>query len=73
MTNKVTAQDRIKITKFTCDRCGQVVDGFRGDSFAAGIYDMASWKEYRRGNERYVCAPCMFADPMYVERYGSSF
>ena len=73
MPKKVSAQYRIKITKFKCDRCGLVVDGFRGDGFAAGIYDMASWEEYRRGNERYVCAPCMFADPNYLERYGSSF
>jgi hypothetical protein len=34
---------------------------------------MTTWEEYRRENEQYVCVSCMFADPKYVERYGSCF
>jgi hypothetical protein len=63
----------IKTFKVTCDRCKQVIEGIRGRDFVAGVYDMRSWEEYRRGDERHVCASCMFADEKYVERYGSSF
>ena len=34
---------------------------------------MNKWEEYRRENERYVCELCMFADPKYIERFGSCF
>ena len=34
---------------------------------------MTKWEEYRRENEQSVCDSCMFADPKYVERYGSCF
>jgi hypothetical protein len=34
---------------------------------------MSKWEEYRQDNERYVCESCMFADPKYIERYGSCF
>ena len=63
----------VKTVKLTCDRCKHPVEGIRGKDFLAGIYDMATWEEFRRGDERYVCASCMFDDPRYVERYGSSF
>jgi transposase-like protein len=64
---------RIKTVKLTCDRCKHQVEGLRGTGFTAGIYDMTTWDEYRRGDERYVCVSCMFADPKFVERYGSCF
>ena len=53
--------------------CKQIVEGIRGEEFIAGFYDMTKWEEYRRENEQYVCDSCMFADPKYVERYGSCF
>gem|GEM_PF-4911195 len=34
---------------------------------------MTKWQEFRRENEQYVCDACMFADPKYLERYGSCF
>lgn len=64
---------RIKTIKLTCDRCKQIVEGIRGNDFTAGIYDMKTWEEFRRGDERYVCASCMFADERYLSRYGSCF
>jgi hypothetical protein len=64
---------RVKSIKVTCDRCKQLVEGIRSEEFSAGFYDMTKWEEYRRDNERYVCDACMFADPKYVERYGSCF
>ena len=66
-------QSGIKTFKVTCDRCRQVIEGIRGKDFIAGIYDMTTWQEYRRGDERHVCACCMFADEKYLERYGSCF
>jgi hypothetical protein len=73
MSTKNFSHSQIKLIKITCDRCKQPVEGIRGQEFTAGFYDMSKWEEYRRDNERYVCEPCMFADPKYVERYGSSF
>ena len=64
---------RIKTIEVICDRCKQIVEVIRGEKFTAGIYDMTKWEEYRRENERYVCDSCMFADPKYLERYGSCF
>jgi len=68
-----TFRDQQKTIKVTCDRCQQIVEGIRGEEFSAGFYDMIKWEEYRRDNERYVCESCMFADPRYIERYGSCF
>lgn len=62
-----------KAIKVICDRCRQTVEGIQGQEFTAGFYDMTKWEEYRRQNERRLCASCMFADPRYVERYGSCF
>ena len=73
MFTKSESRPRIKTIKITCDRCKKVVEGIRGEKFTAGFYDMTKWEEYRRENERYVCEPCMFADPKYLERYGSCF
>ena len=68
------SHSRIKTIKVVCDRCKQVVEGLRcEDEFIAGFYDMTKWGEYRRENEQHVCDSCMFADPKYVERYGSCF
>jgi hypothetical protein len=71
MSVKASSQSRIKTIKIVCDRCKQIVEGIRGEEFSAGFYNMTKWEEYRRENEQYVCASCMFADPKYVERYGS--
>lgn len=73
MSVKASSHSRIKTLKVTCDRCKQPIEGIRGDEFTAGFYDMAKWEEHRRENEQYVCDSCMFADPRYVERYGSCF
>jgi hypothetical protein len=68
------SRSHIKMLKVTCDRCKQLVEGIRCENeFIGGFYDMAKWQEYRRDNEQYVCDSCMFADPKYVERYGSCF
>jgi hypothetical protein len=68
------SRSQIKVLKVTCDRCKQRVEGIRCENeFIGGFYDMAKWEEYRRDNEHYVCDSCMFADPKYVERYGSCF
>jgi hypothetical protein len=73
MTVKAPSHSRVKTIKVICDRCKRIVEGIRGEVFTAGFYDMTKWEEYRRENEQHVCAPCMFADPKYVERYGSCF
>jgi len=74
MSVKALLPSRIKTIKVTCDRCKKIVEGIRGEGFTAGFYDMAKWEEYRLDeNERQVCESCMFADPKYVERYGSCF
>jgi hypothetical protein len=70
---KNLAQSGVKPFKITCDRCQQVIEGIRGKGFISGIYDMTTWQEYRRGDERHVCTGCMFADEKYVARYGSCF
>jgi hypothetical protein len=70
---KASSHSRIKKIKVICGRCKQIVEGLRGEEFTAGFYDMTKWEEYRRENEQYVCESCMFADPKYVERYGSCF
>ena len=73
MSVKALLPSRIKTIKVICDRCKRIVEGIRGEKFTAGFYDMKKWEEYRRDNEQHVCASCMFADPKYVERYGSCF
>jgi len=73
MSVKGSSLFRIKTIKVICDRCKQIVEGIRGEEFTTGFYDMATWEGYRRENEQYVCVSCMFADPKYVERYGSCF
>lgn len=73
MWSKNIERSRIKPVRINCDRCKRHVEALRGDAFISGIFEMSTWAEYRRDNERYVCAPCMFADPAYVERYGSCF
>ena len=72
MSVKASSNSRIKTIKVLCDRCKQIVEGIRGEQFTAGFYDMTKWEEYG-GNELYVCDSCMFADPKYVEHYGSCF
>ena len=64
---------RIKTIKVTYDRCKKVVDGIQGEDFKGGFFDMAKWHEYRRDKEKYVCESCMFADPEYLQRFGSCF
>ena len=64
---------RVTKIKVTCNRCKKVVEGILNKDFTGGFFEMTKWREYRRDNEQYVCDPCMFADPKYVERYGSSF
>src|SRR5918992_3532866 len=66
MPVKASLHSRIKTIKVICDRCKQIVEGFRGEEFTAGFYDMTKWEEYRRENEQYVCDSCMFADAKYV-------
>ena len=73
MSVKPSSHSRIKTIKVICDRCKQIVEGIRGEEFIAGFYEMTKWNEYQRENEQYVCNSCMFADPKYVERYGSCF
>ena len=70
---KASARSKIKTIKVICDRCKQIAEGIRGEQFTSGFYDMTKWEEYRRENEQYVCHSCMFADPKYLERYGSCF
>ena len=64
---------RLKTIKIICDRCRKSVEALQTEEFVAGFYDMRKWQEYRRENELHVCTSCMFADPKYVERYGSCF
>jgi hypothetical protein len=64
---------RTKTIKVTCDRCKKVVEGIRCEDFIGGFFEMTKWQEYRRENEEYVCDSCMFADPEYIEHYGSCF
>lgn len=73
MPAKNTRALRIKTIKLVCDRCKHTVEGIQGNDFTGGVYDMTTWEEFRRGDERYVCVPCMFADQRYLDRYGSSF
>ena len=73
MSVKAYSHSRTKPIKVICDRCKQTVEGIRGEEFTAGFYDMTKWEEYRRENEQHLCASCMFADPKYIERYGSCF
>jgi hypothetical protein len=73
MSTRASSHAQIKTIRVTCDRCKQLTEGIRGEKFIGGFYDMTKWEEYRRENERYVCGACMFADPKYVERYGSCF
>ena len=73
MSAKATSNSQIKPIKIICDRCNQTIEGIRGQEFIAGFYDMTKWEEYRRDNEKYLCAPCMFANLKYLERYGSCF
>ena len=73
MSDKTSSHSRVKTIKVMCDRCKQVVEGIRGEEYTAGFYDMTKWEECRRENEHYVCDSCMFADPKYLERYGSCF
>jgi hypothetical protein len=68
-----SGQFRVKTIKVVCDRCKDVVEAIGAKDFVFGIFDMTTWAEYRRGDERYVCASCMYADPNYVARYGSCF
>jgi hypothetical protein len=68
------SRTRIKTIKIICDRCKQVVEGIQAENeFTGGFFDMTKWEEYRRENELRVCDACMFADPKYLERYGSCF
>jgi len=73
MSTKKFSRSTIKTVKVMCDRCKHLVEGIRGEEFSAGFYDMSKWEEYRRDNECYVCESCMFADPKYIERFGSCF
>jgi len=73
MSTKKFSRSTIKTVKVTCDRCKHLVEGIRGEEFSAGFYDMSKWEEYRRDNEFYVWESCMFADPKYIERFGSCF
>jgi hypothetical protein len=73
MPGKAISGNRTRAIKVTCDRCKQTVEGIRGQEFIAGFYDMTKWQEYRRENEQHLCASCMFADPKFLERYGSCF
>jgi len=73
MAAKASSHSRTKSIKVICDRCKQTVEGIRGQEFTAGFYDMTKWEDYRRENEQRLCASCMFADPKYIERYGSCF
>jgi formylmethanofuran dehydrogenase subunit E len=71
-TNK-SGESQIRTIKVVCERCKEVVPAIREKDIVFGIFDMTSWAEYRRSNERYVCPSCMYADPNYVARYGSCF
>jgi hypothetical protein len=73
MSVKSSSHSRIRTISVICDRCKRIIEGIRGEEFTAGFYDMTTWEEYRREDELYVCAACMFADPKYLERYGSCF
>ncbi len=73
MGSKNTERLRIKTVRIDCDRCKCHIEALCRDEFVSGIFDMTTWAEYRRDNERYVCIACMFADPAYVERFGSCF
>jgi len=73
MLFKASSQSHVKSIKVICDRCKQTIEGMRGREFIAGFYDMTKWEEYRHENEDHLCASCMFADPNYLERYGSCF
>ena len=71
MSVKASSRSKIRTIKVICDRCKRNVEGLRGEDFIAGFYDMTKWEDYRREHEQYVCNSCMYADPKYVERWGS--
>jgi len=71
MSVKAASNSAIRTIKVSCDRCKQIVDALRGEEFTAGFYDMTKWEKYQRENEQCVCNSCMYADPKYVERWGS--
>ena len=73
MSVKASSRSRIKTIKIIYDHCKHIVEGIRVEEFTGGFYDMRRWEEYRRENEQHLCNSCMFADPKYVERYGSCF
>ena len=73
LSTRAFSRSHAKTIKLVCDRCKQTVEGIVSEQFIAGFYDMTKWEEYRRENEKHVCAPCMFNDVKYVERYGSCF
>ena len=61
-----------------CSRCHKIVDQEPfplKSGVTAGYYNVQGdptfeWGCYARPGEKYVCDPCMWADPKYMERRG---
>jgi len=61
------------MSEIICDRCGNKIDGFRGEYATAGFYDVTGqswWAKYARPGERNVCDDCMWQDAGYRADYG---
>jgi hypothetical protein len=67
------AQPAEGFTGIICDRCGDLIDGFRGEHATAGFYDTTGdswWSKFSNPGEQNVCDACMWADPRYIAEYG---
>ena len=54
MSVKASSDSTIRTIKIICDRCKRSVKGLRGEDLIAGLYEMTTWKDYRRENEQNV-------------------
>ena len=55
-----------------CDRCGQEVNGSKGEHFTAGYYEVwegSCWHKYSNYGEKVICDCCMWCDARYIEDY----
>lgn len=60
------------VNRIVCSRCGQQVDGYSGQGFTAGYYNVQAgshWAKYANEGETCVCDACMWADPRYLKDY----
>ena len=57
-----------------CDRCKNLVEGYKSSDFTGGYYETPSgsyWGNYANEGENVLCDDCMFDDPRYQKDYPS--